>query len=278
MPKLYISSSTQESNRGVAPFGTEETEMSQITDVLIPLLQQDKRFTSKRNLPSMTPYQSAADSNESGADIHIAIHSNAGGGVGTEAYAYGPGTNSERLAKCLYNKIAPISPGTDRGIKYNKGLIEVGDTVKATSCLIELAFHDNATDAHWLATGEIPIAQALYKGICDYYGYDYRALVVAPPVEPPVAYRVILDGVQVIALASEQDAIDQVRGAVDEGKALKGIVQSTDGVNVFAWVKPVVVDHDPDMYLTVRCRVSKADQAIKDINKLGFACSKLELA
>jgi N-acetylmuramoyl-L-alanine amidase len=38
------------------------------------------------------------------------------------------------------------------------------------------------------------------------------------------------------------------------------------------------VESDPDIYLTVRVRTSKADQAIKDINKLGFACKKLELA
>lgn len=41
---------------------------------------------------------------------------------------------------------------------------------------------------------------------------------------------------------------------------------------------PVVADPDPDMYLTVRCRISKADQAIIDINKLGFACKRLDLA
>ena len=191
---------------------------------------------------------------------------------------YGPNTNSERLGQALYNQIAPLSPGKDRGIKFNKGFYEVGDKVNATSALIELDFHDNAAGAAWIASSHQAIANALYKGLCDYYGYDYRILVVALPVVPAVAYRVILDGKQVIALASEQDAIDQVRGAVDEGKALKGIVQSTDGVNVFAWVKPVVVGHDPDMYLSVRCRISKADQAIKDINKLGFAAQIMELA
>lgn len=42
-------------------------------------------------------------------------------------------------------------------------------------------------------------------------------------------------------------------------------------------VTPVVAV-DKDIYLSVRCYESKADQAIKDINKLGFACKRLDLA
>jgi hypothetical protein len=33
-----------------------------------------------------------------------------------------------------------------------------------------------------------------------------------------------------------------------------------------------------DIYLSVRCLDNLADQAIKDINKLGFACQRLDLA
>jgi N-acetylmuramoyl-L-alanine amidase CwlA len=38
------------------------------------------------------------------------------------------------------------------------------------------------------------------------------------------------------------------------------------------------VTSDKDIYLSVRCLESKADQVIKDINKLGFACKRLDLA
>ena len=185
MPRVYISPSSQEHNDGLSPFSTEETEMNEIVDLLVPLLIKDGRFTVKRNSPDMDVYRMAADSNNFGADIHIPIHSNAGGGVGTEVYAYGPGTNSERLAKALYNQIAPLSPGADRGVKYNKKLYEVGDRVNATSALIELGFHDNKADATWIAYNHEMIADRLYRGICNYYEYDYRALVVAPLVAHP---------------------------------------------------------------------------------------------
>jgi len=225
MPRIYISPSTQEANRGVSPFSTEEKEMNAIADILMQLLDNDGRFEFKRNYPSMTPYQCADDSNNFKADIHVAIHSNAGGGVGTEVFAYGPGTNSERLGKCFYDQIAPLSPGADRGVKYNPKLVEVGVLVNATSALIELAFHDNQSEATWLAYNHQTIAQKLYMGVCDYFGYSYKALVVAPVVVPPVASA-----------------------------------------------------EDYDIHLSVRCYKSLAPQAIKDINKLGFAAKIMDLA
>jgi len=187
MPRVYLSPSTQERNVGVSPFGTEETEMNKIADALIPLLVKDGRFTAKRNSPSMDIYQAAEDSNNFKADIHIAIHSNAGGGVGTEIFAYGPKTNSERLSQALYNQIAPLSPGADRGVKYNPRLVEVGNMVNATACLIELGFHDNLADAAWMVTNRQSIANGLYRGVCDHYLYDYRALTPVVPPSPIVA-------------------------------------------------------------------------------------------
>ena len=202
--------------------------MGKITDILVPLLRNDGRFIVERNSPSMDVYEIARASNTFQSDLHLAIHSNAGGGEGTEIYAYGPGTNSERLSRCLYNQIAPLSPGKDRGIKFNKLFYEVGDWVNATSALIELDFHDNAAGADWIASNHQAIAEALYKSICDYYQYDYRALVVKPPTEAPVA--------------------------------------------------PVAKIHPNDIYLSVRVLDHLADQTIKDINELGFACKRLDLA
>lgn len=231
MPRIYISPSSQSGNIGVSPYTNEAREMNKIADQLVPLLNKDGRFFVGRNSPDMSVHQMADDSNAFKADLHLALHSNAGGGVGTEVFAYGPGTNSERLAKCLYNQIAPLSPGADRGVKYNKGLVEVGDMVNATSALIELAFHDNATDAAWLANSPVVIAEALYKGVCDYFGYNYKVVTIPPPVAPPAAPA-----------------------------AIKKIIAPDD------------------IYLSVRVRESLADQAIRDINKLGFAAKRLDLA
>lgn len=184
MPKVYISPSSQFANAGLAPFTTEGAEMSLIASSLMLFLVMDGRFTAKCSTPDMTDvYEKARESNDFGAEIHVAIHSNAGGGKGTEVYAYGAKTHSERLAIALYTKIAPLSPGADRGVKYDTKLIEVGDCVKATSALIELGFHDNSMDAAWLADCIQEIATGLYHGICDYFAYEYRDTSAAPIVD-----------------------------------------------------------------------------------------------
>jgi len=207
MRRIYISPSSQERNVGTGSYGTEEAEMNKIADALMPLLARDGRFEVRRNTPSMDVYEMAEDSNRFKADIHIAIHSNAGGGEGTEIYAFGTATNSERLARALYQQVAPLSPGADRGVKYNPALLEVGNRVHATSALIEVGFHDNPVDSEWIVQSTSVIAAALYRGICDYYGYYYRALAVGVPKDmlaAPTEDRDIYLSVRVLQSKSEE--------------------------------------------------------------------------
>ena len=37
----------------------------------------------------------------------------------------------------------------------------------------ELAFHDNGEDAHWLVNSKAEIAEALCRGLCDWYGVEF---------------------------------------------------------------------------------------------------------
>ena len=241
MPRIYISPSTQQDNIGISPFRTEETEMNAIADILVQLLDDDGRFEFKRNSPSMSPNQCAYDSNAFKSDIHLAIHSNAGGGVGTEVYAYAPNTNSEKLSKCLYNKISPLSPGKDRGVKFNKNLIEVGDTVNATSSLIELAFHDNKADATWIANNHQAIAQSLYMGLCDYFGYSYKEIVIEPAISPPVPSPEIIKRVIEFNAPAEYPTPDH------------------------------------DVYIAVRVRCSIVDELVRGLRDSGFSTKMIDL-
>ena len=241
MPRIYISPSTQQDNIGISPFRTEETEMNAIADILMQLLDDDGRFEFKRNSPSMSPNQCAYDSNAFKADIHLAIHSNAGGGEGTEVYAYAPNTNSEKLSKCLYNKIFSLSPGKDRGVKFNKNLIEVGDAVNATSSLIELAFHDNKTDATWIANNHQVIAQSLYMGLCDYFGYSYKEIVIEPAISPPVPSPEIIKRVIEFNAPAEYPTPDH------------------------------------DVYIAVRVRCSIVDELVRGLRDSGFSTKMIDL-
>lgn len=181
--KVYISPSTQENNVGVGNYGTEEKRMNEIADIVCPLLEYNG-FTVKRNRPEMTLSQIIADSDAWKPDIHVAIHSNAMGGTnsgqarGCEVYGYlidGKVTNSQRLSEAIYKEVSAITPTAGRGVKNGvpHKFAEVV-TVKATSCIVEVAFHDNMEDAIWIMNNIPQIGEAIVKGICNYFGVQFK--------------------------------------------------------------------------------------------------------
>lgn len=59
-------------------------------------------------------------------------------------------------------------------------------------------------DSEWIVQSTSVIAGALYRGICDYYGYDYRALAGVVPVVVPADDRDIYLSVRVLQSKSEE--------------------------------------------------------------------------
>lgn len=111
-----------------------------------------------------------ADSNKSGANLHVALHSNAASGTarGPEAYYYSGNLRGKRLASCILAEIASIpNCAPSRGVKETTTLVEL-KKVTATATLVEVAFHDNAQDAKWIIDHMDQIADAIVTGICEY--------------------------------------------------------------------------------------------------------------
>ena len=179
MVKVYISPSSQEDNRGVGNYGTEEVRMNQIADVVERELKR-VGITTLRNNPSMNITQMVTASNNFGADVHLAIHSNAGGGTGAEAYYYTGSASSQKLAQAVYNNLAPMTPTGDRGVKATTQLYEVWAT-NAVATLVEIAFHDNATDASFIVNNIQAIGIAIAKGVCSYFGIAFGTSQTATP-------------------------------------------------------------------------------------------------
>lgn len=208
MPKVYLSPSTQERNKGVGKYGTEEERMNQIADIVEQLLK-NSGITVIRNKPTMTLKQVVEDSNKNKPDIHFAIHSNAGGGTGCEVYAWlvpdGKGgykdTPGYRLAKAVYNEVSKITPMADRGVKQGVHLYEIKNTV-ASAALIEIAFHDNPVDASWITNNIDNIGKAIAQGICNYFGIPLKE--PKPPKETAPSGK--LYKVQVGAFKSRDNA------------------------------------------------------------------------
>jgi len=172
--KIVISPSVQEKNIGVGNYGNEEFQMNLIADVVMRELARHKNIELKRNTRDMGATEITNLSNNWKADYHIAIHSNAGGGTGCEMFHYADGTenNSLKLARKVYAKIEPLTPSNDRGLKSGMHLFEVNDNIVAASILIEVAFHDNWTDATFIIEHIEQIGLAIAQGILDHLSID----------------------------------------------------------------------------------------------------------
>jgi len=119
--------------------------------------------------------QSRCDvANRASADLFISLHVNAGGGTGSEVYAL-PGGQAERLAGVLLSYVTQECSWPNRGVKTNKRFYVLVNT-NMPAVLTENGFIDNLADAQQLRnpTSRKSLARAHAKGICDFYGVEYR--------------------------------------------------------------------------------------------------------
>lgn len=182
---VYLSPSVQEWNKGVAGYGTEEERMNELADHMEPLLKANG-FKVYRNKPTMTLEQVVRDSiNKIGKNgIHFALHSNAGGGQGTEIFHYTGSVEGKKLATAVYKRVAPLTPSKDRGIKHNKVFRELSAPY-APSVLLEVGFHDNKQDALYIMNNMEELAEGIVKGICDYAGKTFKSKQVKKKTSKP---------------------------------------------------------------------------------------------
>ncbi len=178
MPLVYLSPSTQEFNPYYDGMGSEEYYMNLIADCMIPYLDASD-IAWRRNTPEDTAQTSAQNSNDVGADLHVAIHSNAapeelsGKLTGTDVYYYTTSENGRRAATIFANNLQMIypNPGKVRTVPTT-GLAELRRT-KAPAILIELAYHDNRDDANWIRTNIRDIAKNLSESVADYFAVPF---------------------------------------------------------------------------------------------------------
>ncbi len=168
MKKLYLSPSLQEHNVGVGNYGTEEKRMNEIADYMMQELKNYPEIAVKRNIRTMSLYQMIDDSNSFKPDLHLALHSNAGGGTGCEVFCVKGGT-AEKAAKIIYNDLVKIMPMPGRGIKDGLHLAECRLTT-APVVLVEIGFHDNYTDSNWIINHTQLIAETLVKSVLTFFG------------------------------------------------------------------------------------------------------------
>lgn len=171
------------------------------------------------------------------AALFVAVHINAGGGTGTEVLIQGTGGQAEIAAGKVLSYLVQAGNWANRKVKTQNSLVLRETSMPAI--LTENGFIDNPMDTEKLKDPNFRqlLAVAHAKGICDYFGVQYKEPTSSLP-SLNVMYRVILDGKQIMALSSQENAITEVKKAVDNGQAQNGSVQrNTDSVSVFDYVK-----------------------------------------
>ena len=132
-----------------------------------------------------TMYTRVAESNEWKADLHLPIHTNAFNGKvsGTRLMAINKTGLGFKVCEAISKYLYPLTPGTSENISVSN-VYEI-KYAYAPTAYIEVDFHDVPSVAKWLVEHKPQIAEAICKGICEYYDVKYVADSTSTPVPNP---------------------------------------------------------------------------------------------
>lgn len=163
--KVYLSPSDQWSNITASGKHSEAFHCIKIADYARAYLELNGYEVKVGSSVKENSYKNRVkESNEWGADLHIPIHTNAGGGEGTLMLCY-PTRINNRYVINIYKEVSELTPTEDRGIQTSKNLYEINCT-KCVTAYLECEFHDNEDIEKWIDGHEKELGRAIAKGIC----------------------------------------------------------------------------------------------------------------
>nr|DAL20493.1 MAG TPA_asm: Cell wall hydrolase autolysin [Caudoviricetes sp.] len=172
MKKIYLSPSDQIRNLYAAGGTNEAVQCRKIAAACKSALERCG-FEVRTNFAdgSNAMYERIRESNAWGADLHVCIHTNAGGGRGCVVFVSRL-PEREPLARPVFEALDEITPYHSvygiREAKYS----EITKT-KAQCLYCECEFHDDAALAAWIIDNTEAIGEALARGICTAAGKRY---------------------------------------------------------------------------------------------------------
>lgn len=188
--KIYFSPSDQTRNTYAVGNTTEAIQCRKIALECVKIAERCG-FLAKTNTTDDSEHSMenrVAESNVWGANLHIPIHTNAYNGnvQGTRIFVHKQNEAANKAAKCIMDTLSPITPGNSDSIAP-AGFYEI--MYSNSACVyVEVAFHDNAEEAQWIIDNTEEIAEAIVKGICNYYGVQF-----VEKESPEVRYNTIND-------------------------------------------------------------------------------------
>lgn len=182
MPKVFLSPSNQYDNRYAYGDTTEGVQCGKIAEACREALERSGVTVKLMHDESMQ--EKCAASNAFGADLHVPIHTNAFNGTvsGTRMFCYAEGGEGQKACQAIFNRLAPVTPGTSENIRADASLYEVR-VPAAPTAYIECEFHDNPTASQWIVENTGLIGENIAQGICDYFGVTFREKEQAAPAK-----------------------------------------------------------------------------------------------
>lgn len=186
---IYLSPSNQPANLYAVGNTTEKAEMEAIANIVKDMLNNEYKCKAVIGSIFGTSFEGRpAEAAEMGADVYIAMHSNASGTTvasGAEAFYHPDDITGKLLANNIVNelnKIAPLNPtrytqvksGMDAFGGYGYGEIRTPNQYNLVTALIETDFHDNPTVANWIINNKVEIARAYVNGIVSTFNLERR--------------------------------------------------------------------------------------------------------
>jgi N-acetylmuramoyl-L-alanine amidase len=154
VPAIYLSPSVQEYNPFITG-GSEEFFMNRIADAMVPYLRaSDIGFT--RNNPGETLADIIGKSNAGNYGLHLALHSNSSPdnmkGVlqGPDVYFFTANSDGRRAADIFAENLKKIYPNPKLVTVIPTTILAELRKAEAPAILIQIAYHDNDTDAAWI--------------------------------------------------------------------------------------------------------------------------------
>lgn len=210
--KFYISPSNQVGNKYNDGINNERDVCFDIGQRVAGMLNNMEGCSAVLGLKDAPMKDRCAESDKVGADYHICIHTNAGGGEGTRLFVH-PKNKDLKVVKDLIASVGKCSIGVVDTVVTNTTFTEIAKP-KAKTLYLELEFHDKY--GKWISDHRNELAASIVEGLKN--GLGLTSKVSTPVASGDVIYRV-----QVGAFKSKLNAV-KLAAQLKENYRLDAIV------------------------------------------------------
>lgn len=170
--KIYISPSNQVGNLYATGNTNEKVQCHKIAKACVNYLK--KAGFNVKCTYNLDMYKRVQESNAFGADMHVAIHTNATAKHnitgGTQILLYSLEGERKKAGQAVLQRLAPITPGKSAERLVSKPDFYECRAANGLTVYCECEFHDTREGSDFIIKNTTQIGEAIAKGICDYYG------------------------------------------------------------------------------------------------------------